>query len=210
MAAKQKAAAPDRKKSEDSLPSAITEPSRRTVPVPSEESLEGINKRNRDFWNDLAQTIDPLLKNPGIVLDALNDLHEAIDSYGIAHAVEAKGKAHELVGTLESRLLQAAARNSARQSRISKGKPKNRTEGPREVARAVVTQAMRTPRREGKTLGEFIDSAGKDGFDSIDIFRKEGNPSRYVIQCNGMDEEEKFGESTINRWWKDAETAPSA
>lgn len=206
MAPKKKAARPDRATSESPQPKAITGPSRRTVPRPSDEPLDVINKENREFWEKVARDISPLLENSGIVSDAVFDLKDAIGSFGIAAAVNGK----EIVGTLESRLLKAAARNSARQSQISKGKPKIRTEGPREVARLVVTQAMRTPRREGKTLADFIASAGEDGFDSIDIFRKEGNPSRYVIQCNGMDEEEKFGKSTIDRWWKDAETAPSA
>lgn len=162
-------------------------PSHRTVPAPSEESLEGINNRNRGFWNDLAQTIAPLLKNPGIVSDALHDLHEAVGSYGIAHAVEAKGKAHELVGTLESRLLQAAARNSARQSQISRGKPRKRDRGIREV----VIEAMKRARRDDKNLSDFLAAAVEGSIQGIDITSPAfGAGGKYTVSCDECGDKE--------------------
>lgn len=202
MAPKKKGAEPDRTMLESPESGSITKPSHRTVPSPSDEPLDSINKENRDTWEKVAKNIAPLLGNSGIVSDALHDLHQAIDSYGMAHAVEAKGKAHELVGTLESRLLQAAARNSARQSRISKDKPKKRN---RRIC-DVVIEAMRLTRRDDKSLSDFLEAAAAGSIAGISITKTGANAGgKYLVSCDEFgDKEEKAAKSTMEGWWTKA------
>jgi hypothetical protein len=145
-------------------------------------TLADINARNKEFWADVKEKVDPLLSKPKLVHEALDDMRDQ----------SRRGTGN--VDSLEYAIQRVAAKESERQRSNKKGKPvKNRKRRHREI----VTDAMRAALKidPDTSCKMFLAAGEKDAWSGIEFcVVPDSNPMKYWIYCGELeprDEEDR-------------------
>lgn len=90
----------------------------------------------------------------------------------------------------------AMAKSSSQSEAASNPRPKKKP-----TLKSEFQAAMAKAKREGLTLGEFIESAKEGSIDGIELSEHESG--RYVIDAAAVDgDKEKKAHETLKSWWK--------